>query len=160
MMRNFGPQCMQGRETVRERRTDGTLHAIEHIASPVDNDQNRTKTCRIIREQNALMKARLPGTAYVVVSTYVDKELAESGVHAAVPGTAPVQEMDVHGTFPDEGSAIERARTVAQGISGQIPNSRLIERGARNGMLCTFAVAGRDDVFPIVTVKRDDGTIS
>lgn len=160
MMRHFGTQCSQGRETVIDRRADGTLAAIEHITSPIESDQNRTRTCRIIREDNAAMKARLPGTAYVVVSTYVDKELAESGVHAAVPGTAPVQEMDVHGTSPDEASAVARARVVAQGIAGQIPNSQMVERGAGNGMLYHFAVAGRDNVFPIVIVKLDNRSIS
>lgn len=77
-----------------------------------------------------------------------------------MPDSAPVSRMDVHGSFADEASAIERARLTARKMVDQISNGRMIEAGARDKFVQCFVVRGRPDVLTVVGVRRDDGRVS
>lgn len=139
-----------------------TLPHIEHITSPINNDQNRTKTCRIARETNAEVKSRLPCVVFVVVSNDIDIELARSEAAFAAPSDAmPVVRADVHGTFIDRSSAVERAREVAQEMADGVADGRVVQRNAPSDVYeAAFAVHGYDDCLPVVYVKRDNGEAS
>lgn len=156
MINNFGPECRQGLETVMECAESGTLGRIQHIASPIGRDANRTKTCGIIKETNATVKASLPGIAYVVLSLAPDLELAGRGVRG--PGdSVPVLEMDVHGTFLDEAPANTRARQMATEKANAITNGRIRDLGPRDIFVKTYGVLSGSNFLEMVGVKRDSG---
>lgn len=158
MIHNFGAHCRQGQDMVRENLDAHTLAHMEHITSPMDNDQNRVRTCRIIKEANAEIKARLPCATFVVSSTEVDTELARSlAAFAAASDALPVVGADVHGTFIDRTPAVERARVVAQEMAGRVPNGRVVERGTMGLYEVAFAVHGYEDCLPIVIARSDSG---
>ena len=157
MLHNFGAECRSGCETVRECRDTGTLAAMEHITSPIDGDQNRTRTCRIIKETNAAVKACLPGAVYHVVSMDVDMELGRQGVQGAVPGSTPVRRADSHGSFVDEAPAIDRARRIARETADGLSNGRVVDLGAAHNLVHGLGVLGHPSVTTMVSVRRDDG---
>lgn len=41
-------------------RETGTIGSVEHLTSPMNDDPNLAKTCRITKETNAAIKAALP----------------------------------------------------------------------------------------------------
>lgn len=153
---NFGKSYRSGTETALELYNDGALDAAEHITAAMYGHPNWTKKCRIIREPNAVVKATLPGEAYVVNSTDFNTELADG----AVPGA--VRAMDVHGTFADVDSAVERARQIAQQMAEEVEGGSMVE-GPReqSGFRRTYCVRSstRSGVFIVVGVRLDTGVI-
>ena len=133
---------------------------MEHNTSPIDNHQNRTRTCRIVKETNAEIKARLPCTVYVVISTDVETELGRRGIRGVGEGAAPVRGKGVHGSFLIEAPAVERARAVAQEIADGIAGGTMVDMGSQAGMIRAFMVRGRPGIATLVEVNRDDGQVS
>lgn len=158
MLLNFGPQCRQGGETVLECAEAGRLGGMEHITSPIDNDQNRTKTCRIIKETNREVKARLPGTAYVVIQTDPDLETIRSLGGRPPSDGIPVHAMEVHGSFTEQAPAAARARQIAEEMAGRGRNRCIQDaNGSGFGLVGSFAVVEGREIVAVIQVRRDDG---
>lgn len=160
MSHNFGSECRHGQDAVRECAETGILP--EHITSQINNDPNRTKTCRVIKETNAEMKSRLPGTAYYIVSTETDEALvlqvrAAGGDRSTV---SPVTAMGVHGTFADAAPAIDGAREVAQAIADRVDNASVQDMGPKDCFVRAFGIFADSSKLRVVGVRRDDGRIA
>jgi hypothetical protein len=159
MRNNFGTECQQGKATVNELLENGQLGYMLHVISPINNDQNRTKTCRILKETNAEVKARLPGPAYYVALSEVDGEFLRT---QPAEGTTPCSDMSVHGTFLAEGDAIAKAREVADGIKRSLWNARLNEMGGMGQpgvtkQIAVFKHPAEQHGMSVVQVRYDRG---
>jgi hypothetical protein len=160
MRNNFGTESQQGKETVDELLENGQLGHMLHVTSPINNDQNRTKTCRIIKGTNAEVKARLPGPAYYVASSEIDAH----DIHTQpADGTMPCSDMTLHGTFLDEESATATARQVATGIASSLQNAQMSELDGMNqqpGLVKQFVIyqgLTNEDGLKVVLVRYDRG---
>ncbi|KAK5138551.1 hypothetical protein LTR08_000139 [Meristemomyces frigidus] len=133
---NFGDECASGVEALQDFAKEGMLDAFGHITSPINNDPNKVKTIRVIKEQNSAMAATLPGPTWYILSTDIDPALAYATIrgssldalvglaYAAMersgPALLPVEDMMVHGTFGDATAAIEAARRLAHELASRI----------------------------------------
>jgi len=164
-MLNFGEECTEGWETLEQLLEDGML-GFEHVTSPINHDPNKTKTVRVIKEQNPGVAAKLgnpPLRAWCVFSStfaldYAGPRLAH----------APLKDMWVHGTFESKEAAFEAARKLAQDMAARLRRGRVLEDGLGQGTqpLCVLSlgVTGQEangaKHLSTVTVKDDYGGMS
>lgn len=160
-MHNFGRECPSGQDLLLDLvREDGGFQTFEHITSPINNDPNRTKTVRMIRERNAAMAARLPGPAwYVAVS-----EVAGGVTGANSFGAVPMKSIKVRGTFGDAAAANEAARRVAGGLAATLHGGRVVERAAEAGGFMGMVVgqeanADGQTTTSVVEARYDSGGV-
>ena len=159
-MRNFGDDCWSGQETLGDFiRDDGTFVGFEHITSPINGDPNRTKTIRLIRKRNPAMAARLPGPAWSVFSIEVATDVQRDASMDA-RGDAPVRSMQVHGTFAEEGAAIENARVVTQDLVARTRGGRMFDMSRAAGTGSAGVIGEEADgrkIMWMVQVRYDTG---
>ncbi|KAK5163202.1 uncharacterized protein LTR77_010788 [Saxophila tyrrhenica] len=125
----FGPSCFRARDKLTEAVQAGTLIDIESITTPVHNDQNRVRTCHILREANPTVRARMPGPMYYVASSAILTELAELIPHAPDDPSVilPMKDKQVHGSFLDKDEAFAKAREVAREVAAGMEGSGMID---------------------------------
>jgi len=146
-------QCREGQAAVDERLADGSLINILHISSPINQNPNRIRTCRILTENNPEMKARLPGLAFSVVSSVIDVNRARSSIRGV-----PVEDMNVHGTFSDAATATASAEHFAWTVAGGDGSNVQAYPPGTAGAVSTFVVRRQgNSEITTVQVRRDEG---
>ncbi len=147
----FRDECFRGRTRALELFRDGQLGSIEHIVSPIGNDQNKTRTCRIIKETNTAVCAHR-ARVYNVMSFDVYTDIAETMSHIGPddpPMKLPLKDYRVHGTFIEESAAVARAREVAQAVQMRMHGSVVKEHSEEEMQ----NIGGPGEVLAITVVQ-------
>ncbi|KAK5116575.1 hypothetical protein LTR85_009200 [Meristemomyces frigidus] len=162
-MQNFGDDCRSGQGALRDLVRDGMFADAEHITSPINNDPNRTKTLRILKEHNPTMAARLPGPARCIIVAEVATDQMDNALHTGRVHV-PVKDMRVHGTFESEVLAKAAAQRVAEELATRTRRGRVIAQP--EGATGAFAalVVGQSSngsqTKSMVHVRYDAGTLT
>lgn len=162
MHRSFGSECPDGHKTVDQLLADNQLIFVGHVSSPINNDLNKIKTCRILKENNPGMKKLLPGPSWRVFSMDVDTDaLEQTSATASFVERRAVRDADIQGTFASEEAAIERAKQTAKAVARSVENGSVLVLGhEHHGSVGKF-VAGRppftSGLLTFVGIKYNDG---
>jgi len=113
---------------------------FERITSPINNNPNRTKTIRLVREHNPALASKLPGPAWVVMQTEM---LFDMEVMMSLPGAEknpPVKGLVPKGAFETKSQADAKVREVAEQLVASIPGSRIVDRSILTPGVLSLAV--------------------
>ena len=160
MRETFGQECRTGQDKVANHLADGSLLDVPHIISRIDQDPARIKTCRIITEENAEIKALLPSVVFYVGSMRIDVKEGEDTPHESLP----IGNARVHGTFTSKAGATSKARRVAQRIADADSDAeRAFDLGEGDevpGVVRSWVVLCSKGRMHLVHVRRVDSAIA
>jgi hypothetical protein len=129
-----------GRDAFQNLIHDGHVVGFERITSPINNNPNKTKTIRLIREHNPTRASGMPSPSWVVMQT---EALFDMEVMRTLPGATtnpPVKSLVPKGAYETKAQADARVREVSAELMASIRGSRIVDRSIMTPGDLTLAV--------------------
>ena len=114
---------MDGRNAALEKYATGQLGRLDRNTTPINGDNARLRTNRVVKESNANVRTALPGRAWTVMSM-----VGHGGLTRSQPSERlPLTDYRLHETFLAKEAACVKATQVAQDLRSQMPGGELME---------------------------------